>query len=201
MKAEIDLDRANRGMDMFEGLNNQIGKSAGADAHERRRNARYPFTATVEAVESSSKTRIQGRTTDLSRGGCYVDTITSFPAGSMVKMRLTKENRSFEAQAEVVYSLDSMGMGVKFTSTDPEQLWIVEKWIGELSGEVQPEPELPQLSDQSCTKEGPSNKECLVLNELVMELMRQGVLSEAKCRAMLQKLGGTGRIERNSGNA
>ncbi len=186
---------------MFKEPNNQIGNSAEADAHERRQHARYLFTAAVEAVEPKSQMRIQGRTTDLSRGGCYVDTITSFPTGSIIKMRLTKENRSFEAQAEVVYSLVGMGMGVKFTGADPEQLWIVEKWIGELSGKILPEPELPQLSDQSCTQEGPSNKECLVLNELVMELMRQGVLSDAKCKAMLQKLNCSGHVESNSAHA
>ena len=76
--------------------------------------------------------------------------ISSFPAGSIVKIRLTKEMRSFEAQAEVVYSLVGMGMGVKFTDADPEQLWTVEKWVGELSGELLPKPELPRPSDQSC---------------------------------------------------
>ena len=173
---------------MFEEPNNKIDSSAEPDPHERRRHARYPFTATVEAVEPKSQTRIQGRTSDLSRGGCYVDSISSFPAGSVVKMRLTKEMRSFEAQAEVVYSVVGMGMGVKFTDADPEQLWTVEKWVGELSGELLPEPELPQPSDQSCAQEKLGNEENDVLNELVMELMRQGVLSNAKCEAMLQKL-------------
>ena len=186
---------------MFEEPNNRIDSSSDPDSHERRRHSRYPFTATVETVEPKSQTRIQGRTSDLSRGGCYVDTISSFPAGSIVKMRLTKEMRSFEAQAEVVYSLAGMGMGVKFTDADPEQFWTLEKWVAELSGELLPEPELPQPSDQSCAQRRPGNEEYLVLNELVMELMRQGVLSNAKCEAMLQKLNRTGRAKSNSGHA
>ena len=59
---------------MFEEPNNKIGSSAEPDPHERRRHARYPFTATVEALEPKSQMLIQGRTSDLSRGGCYVDT-------------------------------------------------------------------------------------------------------------------------------
>ena len=52
------------------------------------------------------------------------------PAGSIVKIRLTKEMRSFEGTGrEVVYSLVGMGMGVKFTDADPEQLWTMEKWV------------------------------------------------------------------------
>jgi hypothetical protein len=38
------------------------------DPHERRRQVRYPFTAAVEIVVRESQTRIQGRTSDLSRG-------------------------------------------------------------------------------------------------------------------------------------
>src|ERR1700693_5418644 len=133
---------------MSETQNYQTGKSTKADADERRRQARYPFPVTVEAVEPKSKTRIQGRTSDLSRGGCYVDSITSFPAGSIVELRLRKEKCFFEAQAEVVYSLAGMGMAVKFKSANPEQLWIVDKWIGELNGEFLPESEIPQVSDE-----------------------------------------------------
>jgi hypothetical protein len=70
---------------MSEKLNNKMGGSAETDPHERRRHTRHPFTATVEAVELKSQTRIQGRTSELSRGGGYVDTLSSLPVGSIVK--------------------------------------------------------------------------------------------------------------------
>jgi len=109
--------------------------------------------------------------------------------------------RSFEAQAEVVYSLVGMGMGVKFTDADPEQLWTVEKWVGELSGELPPEPESQRPSDQSCAEGRSGNEEDDVLTELIMELMRQRVLSSAKCQAMLQKLRRAGCAKTNSAHA
>lgn len=183
---------------MIEHNKSKIDSSSGLELPERRRHSRYPFTATAEIVEANSQTRIQGRTSDLSRGGCYVDSPCRFPAGSVVKMRLTKEMRSFEAQAKVAYSLDGMGMGVKFTAADPKQLSTLEKWMAELSGELQPRPELPQPSDQSCAERRPGNEEYFVLNELVTELMRQGVLSSDKCEAMLQKLNRTGRAKSDS---
>jgi hypothetical protein len=166
----------------------KIEVSSGADAHERRRHGRLPFTATVEAVETNTQTRISGRTSDLSRGGCYVDTISSFPAGSIVKMRLTKETDSFEALAEVVYSMVGMGMGVKFTYAEPGQIWTLQKWVGEVSGEIVAEPEAPRPSQQSCVQGKTGNEENEVLNELLMLLTKQGVLSDAKCDAMLAKL-------------
>jgi hypothetical protein len=173
---------------MIEQNKHKIGVSSDHGLPERRRHFRYPFTATVELVEPNSQTRIQGRTSDLSRGGCYVDSTCRFSAGSIVKIRLTKEMCSFEARADVVYSLDGMGMGVKFTGADSEQLSTLEKWMAELSGEQQPRPELPQPSDQSCAQQRLGNEEYFVLSELVLELMRQGVLSNSKCEALLRKL-------------
>lgn len=162
------------------------------DPHERRRQVRYPFTAAVEIVVRESQTRIQGRTSDLSRGGCFVDTTSSFPAGSTVTIRLTKDSRTFKADAEVVYSLVGMGMGVKFTSTDTGQVGTVEKWMAELSGEALPEPELSRSMDQPCEEGRIDDEEYPVLGELVMELMKQGILSNAKCKAMLQRLNQAG---------
>lgn len=183
---------------MTEENNFRIDISSDFGLPERRRHARYPFTATAEIMEPMSQARIQGRTSDLSRGGCYVDGGSCFPAGSNVVIRLTKEMRSFEAKAEIAYSIDGMGMGVKFTDADPEQFSTLENWVAELSGELQPERSLPQQTDPSCAERRPANEEHIVLNELVMELRRQGLLSNAKCEAMLQRLNRTGRVEANS---
>jgi hypothetical protein len=165
-----------------------VGSLTQRASHERRKDARYSFTSAVEVVLHETQTRIQGRTSDLSRGGCFLDTASCFPAGSTVTIRLTKDHRRFEADAEVVYSLVGMGMGVKFTAAEVEQLGTVEKWVAELSGVALPEPGRSQSSDQSCAQKSPDNENYLVLSELVIELMKQGILSNGKCQAMLQKL-------------
>ena len=158
---------------------------------DRRREARFPFTATVEVIEPKSKTRIQGRTSDLSRGGCYIDTISSFPFDTNVNVILKKENRAFEAQAKVAYSLDGMGMGLKFVQAAPEQMNLLNKWVGVLSGELAHEPEVEEAVEQPVV-EVPSKRDPLfVMNELIVELMRQGVLPETKCKALLQQLSGS----------
>src|SRR5450432_1170190 len=71
---------------------------------ERRRDLRYPFTAAVEAVEPKSQTKLNARTSDISLGGCYVDTINPFPVSSVIKIRLIKDGVTFEADAKVVLS-------------------------------------------------------------------------------------------------
>ena len=149
-----------------------------------RRHVRYSFTSAVEVHLSGSSTSIQGRTSDVSREGCFVDTTSSFPVGSRVTLRLTKDNGTFEAGGEVVYSLSGMGMGVKFVDVPVEQLATLEKWIAELNGEASPEPALPAFSEQSRDE----NTEYDVLSELLIELMKKGVLSNEKGKEMLQKL-------------
>ncbi len=117
-----------------------------------------------------------------------MDTTNPFPVGTVVRLRLTKEKRSFEAQAKVVYSQVSMGMGLMFTAAEPQQLWILEKWLGELSGALPAGPEAPEQEEQAPAKESLKEEEHYVLHELVIALMRKGVLTEVEGKAMLRKL-------------
>ena len=89
--------------------------------NERRRDLQFPFTAAVEALEPQSQTKLSGRTSDISLGGRYVDTINPFPMATVIKIRLTKEGVTFEADAKVVLSQVGMGMSVAFTSPVPQQ--------------------------------------------------------------------------------
>jgi hypothetical protein len=155
---------------------------------ERRHHTRYPISASLEAVELQSKTRFSGRISDLSMGGCYVDTITALAVGATLKIRLTLDGKFFETKASVIASSAGMGMGLMFTETEPEQLEILKAWIRELSGEVLPcEPELPEIKSEQAAEPGSNMALLDALNELITELMRTGVLSEPKGIAILQK--------------
>ena len=102
---------------------------------ERRHHLRFPFSATVEAVETKSGTKITGRTSDLGLGGCYVDTLSPFPVGTETKIRILRENESFEAHAKVVYYLIGMGMGLAFVSAQAKQIRLFQRWLQEISGQ------------------------------------------------------------------
>ena len=151
---------------------------------ERRQHPRYPFTGTLEAVEPQSQTRMQGRTADLSEGGCYVDTMSPFPAQTRVKVRITRAQRSFESQATVVYSVAGMGMGLRFDATEPPQLVSLRKWVSELSGESITE----TATEEKEHSVGGVPARDAVLHELILELMRKGVVAEDNGRGMLQRL-------------
>ena len=112
--------------------------AAVASPGERRQHLRFPFSATVEAIEIKTGTKVTGRTTDLGLGGCYVDTLSPFPVGTEAKIRILRENESFEAQAKVVYSLIGMGMGLAFVSAQPKQIRLFQRWVLEISGQPVP---------------------------------------------------------------
>jgi hypothetical protein len=156
--------------------------SATGSGSERRQHARYSFTGTLEAIEPDSETKIQGRTTDLSEGGCYVDTLNSFPAQTRVNVRLTGGNRSFESRATVVYSVVGMGMGLRFEAIDPEQLANLRKWLGELSGESMP------ASDWDENNASDRVAEDGTLSETVSEYVRKGSGTASANGQVLQPL-------------
>ena len=69
---------------------------------ERRAQVRYPFTAAAEVYDLGSQTRVTGRCSDLGPGGCYVDTLSPLVVGAVVKVRIERDMREFEASAVVL---------------------------------------------------------------------------------------------------
>jgi hypothetical protein len=159
---------------------------------ERRASVRYPFTASADVVDLESSARLAARTSDLARGGCFVDTISTFPVGTGVAIRLTYERKSFEAKARVVYAQQGMGIGLAFTTVEPDQLWVLEKWLGALSGQLPPELTEEEPAERSVLEPASngSAEPGFVLNELIIALMRKRVLNESEGKQLLQKLVG-----------
>jgi hypothetical protein len=167
------------------------GNRNGAKPHasdDRRAHPRYAFTACAEALDTNSRSRMNARTSDLGRGGCYVDTFCPFPMHSAVKIRITRERKSFVAQAKVVYSKTGMGMGLQFTNVDTAHLPILDHWIAELSGSGTAEfscegEDFPAVPHAHKSRTG----DC-VLGELILTLIHKGVVTSDEGKALLTKL-------------
>jgi hypothetical protein len=107
------------------------GPSAAPAGADRRTHARYEFIAAVEVIAAESGARTETRVRDLSQQGCYVDTNNALPLGTVTDVRITKGTQLFEAQARVVYSRASRGMGLVFTAIELEPLRTLETWLVE----------------------------------------------------------------------
>ncbi len=98
---------------------------------DRRVYPRYEFTAAAEVVPAESGSRMETRVRDLSQQGCYVDTGDVLPLGTVTDVRIKKGTQLFAANARVVYSRAGKGMGLIFTSMEPERAQILDIWLTE----------------------------------------------------------------------
>jgi hypothetical protein len=96
---------------------------------ERRLAVRQPFTAVAIIISAHARMRTQARCADLSENGCYIDTMNPYPEGTLVQLRLTKEEKTFETTATVRSSHSGMGMGLVFHEPAPDQMLLLADWL------------------------------------------------------------------------
>jgi PilZ domain len=161
---------------------------APAEPVEKRSCPRYPFSPAVEALDLQADTRIMGRLSDISRNGCYVDTINPFAKDAPVTLTISRDNQSFKTQAKVVYSKIGMGMGLLFTTAEPEQLRVLGSWLNELSGGRAYEEETSNLFIQPETAKSTEIELRKIVGELVALLNGKNMLNDSEAMGLLRKL-------------
>jgi hypothetical protein len=105
---------------------------------KRRSVLRYALVASAEVIELASKAQLKARTSELGLGGCYIDTLNPFPQGTLVQLRILRDNGLFETQARVVYSDVRFGMGLALTEMTDEQRSLLESWLAERVTKLKP---------------------------------------------------------------
>ena len=80
--------------------------------------------------------------TDLSLGGCYVETVSPFPERTHVVLTLRAEGVELQAQGLVLVMHPSRGMGIEFAATASGQRIQTERFIQFLTSRPGVEPEL-----------------------------------------------------------
>jgi PilZ domain len=170
-------------------------EQAASNIRERRTGHRYNFVASAEVLEPQTNSRRPCRASDLDRGGCFIDTLNPFPAGTALMLRLTNENQSFRVQAEVAYVQTGMGMGLSFTVAEAEQLRILDCWIAGLAGPLALTRTKPQSYQHPAARaelpgaqraselEPPS-----ILKALIRKLVEKRILSHIEGAALVDDL-------------
>ena len=155
---------------------------------EKRSCPRYPFSPAVEAFDILADIRIKGRLADISRNGCYVDTINPFAKDAPVTLTISRDNQSFKTQAKVVYSKMGMGMGLLFTTAEPDQLRVLGSWLNELSGGKVDGEEQSNLFLQPELAKGSDSDVRKIVSELIALLNGKNLLNDSEAMALLRKL-------------
>jgi c-di-GMP-binding flagellar brake protein YcgR len=98
---------------------------------ERRTSSRYRLSQPpeVEILHSTSRTPIEARLGDLSRGGCYVETDFVLPVDTEVAIVLKKRGEQVTAQARIVRVFPNAGLALAFTSMEGDGFQILDGWL------------------------------------------------------------------------
>jgi hypothetical protein len=101
------------------------------DSYSKKRKApRFSFIAEAEVTELGGA-RLSARVTDLSVRGCYVDTLSTFPVGTEVRLRISHGGSKCELPGKVAYTLGGSGMAVLFGEIRADQRHVLESWYAE----------------------------------------------------------------------
>ena len=100
----------------------------------QRRSPRYPFFASANIIEQRTGVRLTGRTSELSRHGCYFDMMNPLPIGSIVRVEIVNHEKTLESGGHVIYSQSNVGMVVAFDELSARDTQILENWLLQLKG-------------------------------------------------------------------
>ena len=98
---------------------------------ERRSAPRHAMVLAAEVLALPRGTKLNARTADISRTGCYIDTLNPVPQGSEVRLRITHGAETFVTLGRVIYVSYGLGMGIAFVRVEDEQLARLNRWFSE----------------------------------------------------------------------
>lgn len=111
------------------GLKDDMRGTKHLTMYDRRYAIRIPIAADVEILDLETGKRLQGTTTDISLGGCFVATPRPMPRASRVRIFLNSRGERIEIIAVVRSVKDHVGMGIEFLDLDESSHAILRRWV------------------------------------------------------------------------
>ena len=74
---------------------------------------------------------IVGRMTEVSRKGCFVNTQSTLPVNTFVRVVISRDGQSFITNGKVIYAHERIGVGIVFVDSSEEQLNILDSWLAD----------------------------------------------------------------------
>jgi hypothetical protein len=87
----------------------------------------------AELVEPASTMCVVGRMTEISRQGCYVNTPSTLPVDTCLRVVISCDEIAFMTNGKVIYVHEGIGMGIVFVDSTEDQLEILNSWLAEAS--------------------------------------------------------------------
>ena len=93
------------------------------------RSPRHAISARVQIADSVSGRTIVATTSDVSVGGCYVETPVPLDVKSTVRIQLLFNGSAIASYGDVTRSDDGKGMAVKFRGMSTDQKATIKRWL------------------------------------------------------------------------
>ena len=107
-------------MSSDESHDSSVHDPAGNDPADKRRHPRYQVAVQVELYPEGVTTPMRTATSEISLGGCYVETMFTFPVGSILSMTLWLGDVKVSTLAKVATCFPQVGNGIEFTGLSAE---------------------------------------------------------------------------------
>jgi hypothetical protein len=88
----------------------------------RERRIQRRFNVCFDAIWDGARNNANARVTDLSEGGCYIDSIAEVAEGEILRLKIKMPDGEWlDLAAEVAHSFARLGFGLRFVNLDEEQ--------------------------------------------------------------------------------
>ena len=99
---------------------------------DRRYAIRFPFAADVELIDLETGKQVDGVTSDISLGGCFVCASKPLPMNARARMKLVRKGQVLEALVSVRIVKPRIGMGIEFFDLESPYNETLIAWIDAL---------------------------------------------------------------------
>lgn len=96
---------------------------------DRRFYRRYTVQVQIELRQEGSEVPIRLATTDLSRGGCYIELIMPFPVGTRIQATLWLDGHPIVIQGRVVTCHPQYGNGMMFEKFEGQAEQLLHQYL------------------------------------------------------------------------
>jgi hypothetical protein len=103
---------------------------------DRRRNPRHSVQVQIELREAGSDVPLRMSTTDLSRGGCYVELMLTLPIGSDITAKLWLSDSPVRIRGRVVTLHPQFGNGIKFLEFEDDGKKVLAQYLDAINAYV-----------------------------------------------------------------
>lgn len=115
------------------GTDSAVGPSDGYRGAEKRRSPRFKCEGSAEVREEGCDVRTWATFTDVSLHGCYVEAQATYPAGTLLHMKLEANGIKLDTKGKVRVTYPYLGMGIAFVDINEENLSQLKRLLATIS--------------------------------------------------------------------